>query len=326
MKPCSGPMGIQTTPASGPEARIVPTANSSAAPLTSQPDARVVLAAAGDIGSRIGLRVEPRVAQRAEANVENRPLTMPLSHGLSDEPGLLPGWLSSFPLPWPPQGAPRLPEASRFYPALRDAMGDNLLMQASRAGNVAMVAYLLGACPLAYAQSLDIFGRNAAMMARDGGHTEVLALLLQAGVPLQPDNPALQWYLQRRSDLAAAAVQDWQPFASLLTQGNVINLRDAQGRSLIFHAVMNADLNAVRFLCGCTTPPFLGWRDAYGLSVLRYTTRIPNVETGAAICQELRTLRRRTRWLHKRRPRREDDADTIAWSEPAWRKMRHGDT
>lgn len=253
-------------------------------------------------------------------------IPVPSPQDLPGEAGRLLPWFSPVPLAWLPQGTTRLPDASAFYPALRDALGNTLLMQASRAGNVAMVAYLLDACPLTFAQALDIFGRNAAMIARDGGHADVLALLLQAGVKLQPDNPALQWYLQNRGDLAAAAaMQDWQPFASLLAQGNLMNLRDAQGRSLIFHAVMNADLDAVRFMCGCTTPPFLGWRDAYGLSVLRYTTRIPNVETGAAICQELRVLRRRTRWLHKRRAWDDDDEDRIAWTEPAWRKHRRRD-
>ncbi len=219
------------------------------------------------------------------------------------------------------QGTGLPPRAADFYPSLRDAMGNTLLMLACRAGHAELLAYLLESCPLAYAQALDVFGRNAAMIARDSGHPALLALLQQAGVELTPENPALQWYLQNRGDLAMASrAQDWQPLASILAQDHFMNLRDANGRTLIFHAVMNADLEAVRFLCGCLDTPFVGWKDVYGNSVFRYTTRIPNVETGAAICQELRAVRRRARWQRKRAPwRRNDDDGPIVWSEPGWR-------
>ncbi len=200
-------------------------------------------------------------------------------------------------------------------------MGQTLLMQACREGHAELVAFLLESCPLAYAQALDVFGRNAAMIARDSGHPALLALLQQAGVELQPENPALQWYLQNRGDVSMASrTQDWQALASILAQDHFMNLRDAEGRTLIFHAVMNADLQAVRFLCGCLDSPFVGWKDAYGNSVFRYTTRIANVETGAAICQELRAVRRRTRWQRKQRPWRREDAAEMIWSEPDWRR------
>ena len=124
----------------------------------------------------------------------------------------------------------------------------------------------------------------------------------------------------RRGDLAMAkGRQDWQPLASLLAQDHVMNLRDANGRTLLFHAVINADLEAIRFLCGCLDSPYLGWKDVYGNSVFRYTTRIPDVETGAAICEELRAYRRRTRWQHKRW-RTTRVHDEFAWSEPGWRE------
>lgn len=194
-------------------------------------------------------------------------------------------------------GLPRNPAS--WYLRLRDSLGNNLLMVASRAGQPDIVAFLLETCPLSYAQALNMMGQNAAMIARDCGHTDVLLLLMQAGVALQPANPALQWYLQNRGDLAdAARIQDWQPLAILLGQDHYMNLRDANGRTLLFHAVMNADLEAIRFLCGRLHAPYLGWKDVAGYSVFRYATQIPNVQTGAAICRELRTYRRRMRWQH----------------------------
>lgn len=249
---------------------------------------------------------------------------LPVPEPLPGEEGMPWPWILPLPLSLPPsmQGAGLPPTAADYYPSLRDAMDSTLLMLACREGHAELVAFLLESCPLAYAQALDMFGRNAAMIARDSGHPDLLALLQQAGVELQPENPALQWYLQNRGDLVTVSrTQDWQALASILSQEHFMNLRDANGRTLIFHAVMNADLEAVRFLCGCLDSPFLGWKDAYGNSVFRYTTRIANVETGAAICQELRAVRRRTRWHHKRRPWRRDEFHAFDFTEPAVRRM-----
>ena len=196
-------------------------------------------------------------------------------------------------------------------------MGNTLLMHAVRSGNEALVSYLLQSFPELHPQALNSYGQNAAMMAMASGHPELLAMLQRAGIPLQPDNPALQWYLQNRSDpLAASQLRDLKPLAAFLSQENFMNLRDANGRSLIFHAAMRADLEAIRFLCGCLTAPFLGWKDAYGNSVFRYTTRIADVELGTAICHELRALRRKTRSLYKY-PKEEWETDGC---EPIVRK------
>lgn len=208
-------------------------------------------------------------------------------------------------------------ELNGFDPTARDAMGNTLLMHASRSGNEALVSYLLNSFHGLNPQALNSFGQNAAMLAMAYGHPELLALLQNAGIPLHPDNPALQWYLQNRADPSLASqLADLKPLAALLAQENFMNLRDANGRSLVFHAAMHADLDAIRFLCGCLNTPFLGWKDAYGNSVFRYTTRIADVELGKAICHELRTLRRRTRSLYKY-PKEEREAD---WHEPRLRK------
>lgn len=213
-------------------------------------------------------------------------------------------------------------QANGFEPESRDAMGNTLLMHASMSGNEALASYLLNSFPGLSPHALNSFGQNAAMMAMASGHPEILALLQKAGVQLEPDNLALTWYLQNRADLSVASqVRDWKPLAALLSQENFMNLRDANGRTLMFHAAMNADLEAVRFLCGCLTTPFLGWKDAYGNSVFRYTTRIADVELGKAICQELRALRRKTRSLYKY-PKREWETD---WCEPRLHKREKPD-
>jgi hypothetical protein len=218
----------------------------------------------------------------------------------------------------PPSSMPG-PDAMRFYWSWRDDADNTLLMQACRYGDTALASLLLAGCPPGYTQALNMFGRNAAMIASDRGHAVLLALLQQAGVELQPENPALQWYLMNCADLAIRR-QDWSPLAALLAQDHYMNLRDADGRTLLFHAVMHADLDAVRFLCGCHDAPFLGWKDLYGHSVFRYTTRIAHVQTGTAICEELRTHRRRMRWQRKRERRASDERGReLAASEPVWR-------
>ncbi len=191
-------------------------------------------------------------------------------------------------------------QASGIDPQGRDAMGNTLLMHACRSGNEALASYLLNNVPGMNPQALNSFGQNAAMIAMAHGHPEILVLLQRSGVQLQPDNPALQWYLQNRSDPSLASqLRDWKPLMALLAQNNFMNLRDASGRTLVFHAAMNADLEAIRFLCGCLNAPFLGWKDEDGKSVFRYVTQIADVELGKAICVELRALRRKTRPLYK---------------------------
>ncbi len=84
-----------------------------------------------------------------------------------------------------------LPDAAHFYPTLRDGFGNNLLMYACASGNAELVAFLLEICPPSWAQALNMFGLNAAMIARDYGHAELLPMLGKAGVEQQQENPAL---------------------------------------------------------------------------------------------------------------------------------------
>jgi len=187
-------------------------------------------------------------------------------------------------------------------PGARDAFGNTLLMYACRSGNQALCHYLLTACSGLNPQQLNQWGRNAAMVADDHGQAHLLPMLERAGVLQLPHNPALQWYFENRASYAGAGLKsDWSMFQHILGLDHFMNLRDSSGRTLLFHAVINADLNAVRFLCRTVDTPILSLLDENGASVFRHAAGIAEVEIGAAICQEMRSLRRTMPWLHKRR-------------------------
>lgn len=180
----------------------------------------------------------------------------------------------------------------------KDEMGNSLLMLACATGKPAVVRFLIERCPSWASPLLNRFGENAATLAQ-AYCPEALSSLLEAGVELYPENPALQWYLSQPAGTTNDASR-LQQLAAILGQDNYLNLRDETGKTLLFHAVIRADVDVVRFLCNLAVGPAVVWRDAIGKSLFGYTTEIADVRLGAAICKELRALRGRERPLYRR--------------------------
>lgn len=183
-------------------------------------------------------------------------------------------------------------------PAAKDEMGNSLLMLAVATGKPMVVRDLLERLPALVRHLLNRFGENAATLAQ-AYCPEVLPLLLAEGVEMHPENPVLQWYLSHLVEMRTDGGR-LPELATLLAQGNYLNARDESGKTLLFHAVIRGDLEVVRFLCNLNVGPAVVWRDRAGKSLFGYTSEIADVELGAAICTELRELRRRDRPLYKR--------------------------
>ena len=177
-------------------------------------------------------------------------------------------------------------------------MGNSLLMLAAATGKPEVVKFLIERFPALINSLLNRFGENAATLAQVYC-PEVLSMLLDAGVELHPENPALQWYLSQ-SGSEQSNPSRLNELAKILSQDNYVNLRDDTGKTLLFHAVIRGDVDVTRFLCNLAAGPAVVWRDATGKSLFSYTTEIADVEVGSMICKELRELRRRDRPLYKR--------------------------
>lgn len=183
-------------------------------------------------------------------------------------------------------------------PMAKDEMGNTMLMLAVATGKPLLARYLIGQMPGLLGHLLNRFGENAATLAQ-AYCPEVLPLLLESGVEQRPRNPVLQWYLVQPV-VVTDSPSRLQELATLLAQDNCLNLRDEDGRTLLFHAVIRGDVDVVRFLCNLSVGPAVVWRDATGKSLFGYTTAIADVRLGSLICKELKALRRRDRPLYRR--------------------------
>jgi ankyrin repeat protein len=191
----------------------------------------------------------------------------------------------------------RMMIAQGLDPTAKDEMGNSLLMLAAATGKPMLVKFLIERFPLLINSLLNRFGENAATLAQ-AYCPEALTFLLQAGVELHLQNPALQWYLSQ-SDQVPFTTSRMQELSVMLSQDNYLNLRDETGKTLLFHAVIRGDVDVVRFLCNLSVGPAVVWRDQAGKSLFGYTTEIADVRLGSMICKELKDLRRRDRPLYK---------------------------
>lgn len=164
-------------------------------------------------------------------------------------------------------------------PAGRTRNDNTLLTWAATYGMTDLVDFLLTACPELDKHTLNIEGKNAAMLAQAHGHADALNLLMKAGVKLQPSNPALNFYkanIQRFHGEDAGVA--YAHLSTLLDGTHLINLPDETGKTLIFHAVLNLDVPTVHFLCKQDDFPDLTRLDQDGRSVLDYVDAISDVE------------------------------------------------
>ncbi len=177
-------------------------------------------------------------------------------------------------------------------PNASDDMDNTVLMYAAKFGMSELIQSLLADCPELALHRLNFYGRNAAMIAHSNDNQPALALLESAGVMRNPPNPAITFYESSRERFTGVNAEEaYQQLWQLLQRTHYMNLADATGKTLIFHAVMNQDVAMVRFLCGRSDYPDLRQRDHDQRSVFDYAALIGDEQKRKDIMAELRALR-----------------------------------
>ncbi|MEO0318291.1 MAG: hypothetical protein RL404_1968 [Pseudomonadota bacterium] len=173
-----------------------------------------------------------------------------------------------------------------------DDLDNTVLMYAARLGLADLTEFLLAECPDLSLHRLNFYGRNAAMIAQANANVQVLDLLTEAGIMLSPPNPAIIFFESNRERFTGAnAHEAYEQLWQLLQRTHYINLADATGKTLIFHAVLNQDVDAVLFLCQRSDYPDLSLRDHDNKSVFDYAALISDDVRRRAIIDALKTLR-----------------------------------
>ncbi len=173
-----------------------------------------------------------------------------------------------------------------------DEAENTVLMYAAKFGMAELVDCLLADCPELALHRLNFYGRNAAMIAHANGNQPVLAVLESVGVMLNPPNPALMFYQSSRERFTGVTAQEaYDQLWRLLQRTHYMNLADATGKTLIFHAVLNQDVEMVRFLCRRSDYPDLSLRDHEHRSVFDYAALIGDENKRKDIMAALKSLR-----------------------------------
>ncbi len=173
-----------------------------------------------------------------------------------------------------------------------DEAENTVLMYAAKFGMAELVDCLLADCPELALHRLNFYGRNAAMIAHANGNQPVLAVLESVGVMLNPPNPALMFYQSSRERFTSVTAQEaYDQLWRLLQRTHYMNLADATGKTLIFHAVLNQDVEMVHFLCRRSDYPDLSLRDHEHRSVFDYAALIGDENKRKDIMAALKSLR-----------------------------------
>jgi hypothetical protein len=181
-----------------------------------------------------------------------------------------------------------------FDPEAKDETGNTLLMKACKAGRVDVVTALLQEFPALKRNQLNREGKNAAMLAHDYDNVQLLPLLQQYGVTLQPTNPALDFYRLHAGILAGPnGTKYLKGLRKLLRFDHFMHLPDAEGKTLLFHAVQDGNLKVVSLLCNFSDWPALSKRDHHGKTVFDYASAIADASTRTGIQNELHSLYKR---------------------------------
>lgn len=160
-----------------------------------------------------------------------------------------------------------------------DNLGNSVLMLACKAGQSALVKVLLTEYPDLRKDWLNVHGQNAAMLAYKYGNTHLYPLLEQAGISRHPENPVINFYLSS-FDLGDDVSSDSETdeYLDLFKENNFMNLADKNGQTMLFHAVINEDVDFVSFLCQQEKFPNLALRDQNQKSVFDYIKQIKDPE------------------------------------------------
>ena len=160
-----------------------------------------------------------------------------------------------------------------------DELENSLLMLACKAGRSGLVKVLLNDSPDLIKDWLNVHGQNAAMLAYKYGNSHLYPLLEQAGISQHPENPAIKLYLSScDTDEYESSDSETDEYVDLFKDNNYINLADENGQTLLFHAVIHADVDFVSFLCQQKNFPNVSLRDKNQNSVFYYIKQIKNPE------------------------------------------------
>ena len=156
-----------------------------------------------------------------------------------------------------------------------DEYGNTMLMHACKSGNLTLTTFLLTECPNLNKDRLNIFGQTAATMAYNYNNVQLYPLLEQADISPRPDNPAIRFYLSS-FDIADYGSSDSETdeYIDLFKDNNYMNLADENGQTLLFHAVIHADVDFVSFLCEQKNFPNASLRDKKQKTVFDYIDQI----------------------------------------------------
>ena len=187
-------------------------------------------------------------------------------------------------------------------PNVRDASGKTLLMYAARHGLADLVELLLHEASDALLRQLNSDGQNAAMIARSSENLAILRQLTDAGIELDPPNPALDYYADHLDDFRGdEGDRAREKLLRLLSENHYMNLADSEGWTLLFQAVLNEDVETVKLLCSQENKPDLNHRDRSQLTIFNYAMLIVEEDARNAIVTMLEALRSSKRSLHKMR-------------------------
>ena len=181
-----------------------------------------------------------------------------------------------------------------------DKLGNSVLMHACKAGRLSLVKVLLTECPNIRKDWLNIHGQNAAMMAYKYGNSQLYSLLERAGISRNPENPAISFYLSVL-DIADDDSSDSETdeYVDLFNENNFMNLPDANGRTLLFHAVFREDVNFVSFLCDQKQFLNVALRDVKEKSVFDYINQIKDPTKKANLLKLMHAKVKQTAWLYE---------------------------
>jgi hypothetical protein len=152
-----------------------------------------------------------------------------------------------------------------------DQLGNSLLIHACKAGRSTLVNVLLTEYPNLRKDWLNVHGENAAVMAHKYGNVKLYPLLEQAGISRHPENPVINFYLSRsKNEYDDSSDSETDEYLELFKENNFMNLPDKNGQTILFHAVINGDLEFVSFLCEQKQFLNVALRDVNGKSVFDY--------------------------------------------------------
>ena len=158
-----------------------------------------------------------------------------------------------------------------------DESGNTPLMLACKAGNKALMMFMINQCKAIDRHAVNYYGRNAAMVANEAGHKHLLLALDEAEISLQPKNPAITFYtLVQHVKGEAEYSNRVDNVMNRLKQGDYLNLVDESGKTLLMHATIQGDIDMISALLGYGMGPMVHIRDSDGKDVFAHAKALEN--------------------------------------------------